>query len=105
MLEYYEDDLPVFGEVDEIFLLNKEILLVILILQTQDFDFTINSYQFTQIPNVQKFVKNVKDLIFPYPLSFFLTKNKKYVPLINYERIEFMDKYVFSNVIPKNIFV
>jgi len=58
-------------------------------LQTQYFDFTINSYQVTQIPNVQNFVKNVKDLIFPYPLSSFLTKNKKYVPLINCERIEF----------------
>jgi len=89
LLECYEDDLPVFGEVDEIFIFDKEILLVISTLQTQYFDFTINSYQVTQIPNVQNFVKNVKDLIFPYPLSSFLTKNRKYVPLINYERIEF----------------
>jgi len=91
LLECYEDDLPVFGEVDEIFIFDKEILLVISTLQTQYFDFIINSYQVTQIPNVQNFVKNVKDLIFPYPLSSFLTKNRKYVPLINYERIEFYE--------------
>lgn len=89
LLECDEDDLPVFGEVDEIFIFNKEILLVISTLQTEYFDFTINSYKVTQICNVQNFVKNVKDLMFPYPLSSFQTKNRKYVPLINHERIEF----------------
>lgn len=89
LLEYYDDNLPVFGEVDEIFAFNKKIILIISKLQTQYFDFTKNSYEVTDIPNVQNFVKNVKDLIFPYPLSYFLIKNKKYVPLINHEGIEF----------------
>lgn len=82
-------DLPIFGEVAEIFIFDKKMLLVIFTLQTQHFDFAINSYHVIQVPNAKKIVKHVKDLLFPHPLSAFVVKNKKVIPLFNHEHIEY----------------
>lgn len=88
LLKCDENELPQFGEIYEIFVQGDFKLFIITILQTETFEWRYNAYYV--INTHEKCVKNVNDLIFPYPLSAFKALgNNYYVPLINHERVEF----------------
>ena len=90
LLECNDDALPKFGQVDEIFIYNDLKLIVYSILNTLWFERKLNAYRVIKsATDNEKKIIEVKDLIFPYPLSTFNTMNNTYVPLINHERTEF----------------
>lgn len=89
LLECNADDMPLFGEINDIYILDDKKLLVVSLLETQNYEETLNAYYVKNSLNLQKSVINTKNLIFPHPLSSFNLMGKKYVPLINHQRTEF----------------
>lgn len=87
LLNSDENDLPQFGEIHEIFVQGDIKLFVITVLHTETFEWRYNAYYITETH--EKCVKNINDLIFPFPLSAFRSLGNNYVPLINHERVEF----------------
>lgn len=90
LLECNHDELSQFGPTEEICIYNNMKLIVYFSLQTLWFERKLNAYQVVRpTVNTDKKCLEVKNLIFPYPLSTFDTMNNMYVPLINHEITEF----------------
>ncbi|XP_066602470.1 uncharacterized protein [Prorops nasuta] len=89
LLESNVDNMPVFGEIDEILIYNDKKLLLISLLETIMYEPKLNAYYIVKSGNNEKIVFNIKDLIFPHDLSSFIILNKTYVPLLYHERTEF----------------
>lgn len=89
LLQCNDEDLPEFGEISEIFIYDEVKLIVFLKLETIEFDFKLNAYYVRKPIHSQRFVKDVKSLIFPHPLSSFTALGNKYISLINHEHVEF----------------
>ena len=88
LLECTEEYLPIFGEVQDLFILNDEKILLITQLDTVSFNDKLNAYNVQNV-NGQKILRNTRDLIFLHPLSSFRVLNRTYFPLINHEHVEF----------------
>lgn len=90
LLECHDKIMPVFGEINDICVLNNKIFFVVSRLETISYDRRVNAYQYQQSFNYEKQIIDVKKLIFPHPLSRFKIKSQTLIPLINLGRLEFI---------------
>lgn len=82
-----DDSLPVFGEINEIFVINEKNFLVFLKLVTLFFHNKLNAYA-VQKTSFNDEILMIDDLIFPHPLISVKMFKLHFVSLLNHERNE-----------------
>ncbi|KAE8738371.1 hypothetical protein FOCC_FOCC016149 [Frankliniella occidentalis] len=85
-----EDQMPVFAKVKEILVYREENYLVYQTFETLDYSFRLNAYNVKPCSTLETSVINIKDLLYPFPLSIFNIKSEKYIVLFYHERSENM---------------
>lgn len=88
LLECNDDSLPLFGQIEEIFVLRERIFFIFSLLMTLYFNNKLNAYSVTEEYNNQEIIC-VENLIFPHPVFRFTLKDTTYVSLISHDRNEF----------------
>ena len=89
LLECKGDSLPLFGEIQEVYVLGQTCLLAFTDLQTIHYNNKLNAYRVEKaVPAVQKLLK-LNELIFPHSLLYWSFMRSKFVVLLYNCRTEF----------------
>ena len=92
LLKCTEDILPIFGQMREIYVLeNGTKLLLVSEMETVYYEHKLNAYNVLDETRNVPTLQNLQSLIFPHPLSLYIVNQLMFVPLINHERVEFIE--------------
>lgn len=90
LLNHKDDSLPIFGEIQKIYVLKDKKFLVVSRLLTLYFEVKLNAFVVSKAFNDTLIIlQNIDALIFPHPLSMFKMNDLTCIPLINYEYVQF----------------
>lgn len=88
LLNCEDDSLPLFGAIEEIFVIYDRVVIIYKKLQTLYYSETLNAYRILQTSYEQETI-TLDDLKFPHPLPMLSCRGDRHVILLNYDRTEF----------------